>query len=90
VTHLLGGEILVGPREKLCHEGLYGPHHGAEAVDAERHNGAHPTSMAGHEMTCPPRPAATLPAPAEAHRSSPAPLGHLALSGQSRSLIQAV
>lgn len=82
VPHLLGGEILVRSCEKLCHEGLYRPHHGAETIDAERHSGAHPTSMAGHIMACPAT-AATLPAPAKTHRSSPAPRGRLAVSGES-------
>lgn len=73
VPHLLRGEILVSSREKFCHEGLYGPHHGEETVDEEQHSGAHPISTAGHKIACPARPVAALPAPAKTHRSSPVP-----------------
>lgn len=83
VPHLFRGEILVRSGEKLCHEGLYGPHHGAETIDAEQHSGAHPTSTAGHVMVCPARPVATLPVPAKTHRSSPGPLGRLTPSDES-------
>lgn len=83
VHHLFAGEILVSSCEKLCHEGLYGPHHGAETIGAEQHSWAHPTSTARHIMACPARPVATLPAPAKTHRSSAGPRGRLAASGES-------
>ena len=73
LPHLLGGEVLAGSREELGHEGLYGPHHGAETVDAEQHGGANPAGAAR-----PAAPANVLPAPAETHGSPPAASGELA------------
>lgn len=61
--HLLRGEIPVSSCEELSQERLYGPHHGAEAVDTQQRGGAHPSSAAGQIM-------ATLPDAAGSHRSS--------------------
>lgn len=74
LPHLLRGEVLPGPGEELGEERLHRPHHGAEAVDAEQHGGAHPSCMAaaGGGHVRPAAAAATpLPAPAKkTHRSS--------------------